>query len=305
MKRAVVFAHYDKQNLVDDYVIYYLKALKEVAQEIVFVSCNNLENPEKLDGIASHIIAQPHNEYDFGSYKRGFLYLQDRLQEFDELIFANDSCFGPFHPLGEIFDEMETKDCDFWGITKNNFGYRKKPNHFFVKRPHIQSYFVVFKKDIFTKPFFAEFMMSVKHQEHKNLVVSNYEIGLTETICENGFKFEVYVNAYERINNITILKWRQIILNHKMPFMKCSLPRYVNKNLTTVDGWQEIIAQVSDYPVEIMESNLKRVFYVYKGRHTLPICIKRLYFDTISGLPFIIRKLLAMFVERFLPFVRD
>ena len=44
MKRVVIFAHYDKDNIVDDYVIYYLKALKEVASEIIFVSCNPILN---------------------------------------------------------------------------------------------------------------------------------------------------------------------------------------------------------------------------------------------------------------------
>lgn len=305
MKRAVVFAHYDKQNLVDDYVVYYLKALKEIAQEIVFVSCCNIENPEVLDGIVSHIIAEPHDEYDFGSYKRGFLHLLPQLNEFDELVFANDSCFGPFHPLKEIFEEMDAKDCDFWGMTKNKFGYRKKPNHFFVKRPHIQSYFVVLKKNIFTSDVFKNFIISVKHEDKKEFIVSNYEIGMTECLCENGFNYDVYVNAYDRINNITILKWRQIIQNHKMPFMKCSLPRLVNKNSTTVEGYQEILKSVSNYPVELIENNVKRVQYARKGRHTSPVWFKRAFFDIIAEFPFIIRKLIAIFIARCLPFIRD
>lgn len=305
MKRAVIFAHYDRQNLIDDYVVYYLKALKEAAQELVFVSCCNIENMEKLDGIASHIIAEPHDEYDFGSYKRGFLYLLPRLDEFDEIIFANDSCFGPFHSLNPIFDEMDLKGCDFWGITKNNFGYRKKPNHFFVKRPHIQSYFVVLKKNVFTSDVFKNFITSVKHEEKKELIISNYEIGLTELLCDNGFKYDVYVNAYNRINNITILKWRQIILEHRMPFMKCSLPRLVNKNSTTVEGYQDIIKQVSDYPVELIENNIARIQYARKGKHTSPIWFKRIFFDIIAEFPFVIRKLIAIFIARCLPFIRD
>ena len=39
MKRAAVFAHYDKDKIIDDYVIYYLKSLKEIFDNIVFVSC--------------------------------------------------------------------------------------------------------------------------------------------------------------------------------------------------------------------------------------------------------------------------
>ena len=150
MKRAVVFAHYDKDSIIDDYVIYYLKELKKISDTIVFVSCCNLADKEieKLNGIASHVITQIHDEYDFGSYKRGFLYLQDKLNEFDELIFANDSCYGPLYPLEKVFSKMENENSDFWGITKNNFGYKKNLKHFFVKRPHIQSYFIVFNKNV-------------------------------------------------------------------------------------------------------------------------------------------------------------
>ena len=305
MKRAVVFAHYDKQNLVDDYVVYYLKALKEIASEVVFVSCCNIKNPEILEGIADHIIAQPHNEYDFGSYKRGFLYLKDRLDKFDELVLANDSCFGPFHPLKEIFDEMDAKDCDFWGISKNNFGYKKSIRRLITRRPHVQSYFLVFKKNVLQSGILNKFMDSIKHEDDKRQIVSNYEIGLSELLVENGFKYEVYVNAYGRINNITILKWRQIILKHKMPFMKCSLPRLVNKSSTTVEGYQDIIRQVSDYPVELIENNVARIPYGNNGRHTSPIFIKRLFFDILSETPFFVRKFVALFISKCLPFIRD
>ena len=148
MKRAAVFAHYDIDNIIDDYVIYYLKELKEIADELVFVSCNELSENEKskLDGIADFVIAEKHDEYDFGSYKRGFVYLTSRLNDFDELIFANDSCYGPLYSLRQIFEEMEKDSrCDFWGITKNRFGAIKNKNSKYVSaiRPHIQSYFLL------------------------------------------------------------------------------------------------------------------------------------------------------------------
>lgn len=309
MKRAVVFAHYDKDELVDDYVIYYLKSLKETAQNIIFVSCGNLSDVEKskLDGIVSHIIAEHHEEYDFGSYKRGFFYLKENnlLENIDELVLANDSCFGPFYPFTEIFTEMEKKDCDFWGITKNNFGYRKVPNHFFVRRPHIQSYFIVLKNNTFKSDDFTNFMKSIKPENSKCVVVSNYEIGLSEMLVEKGFRYDVYIDAYERINNMTIYKWRQLILKYKMPFMKCSLPRLVNKNLTTIEGYQEIIKQVSDYPVELIENNVKRTQYIRKGRHTSPLIVKRIFFDFLAELPFVPRKILIFLLRKCFPFIRD
>ena len=51
MKRLCVFAHWDRDNIIDDYVIYYLKALKQVVSTLVFVSDCDLpsEELEKLE----------------------------------------------------------------------------------------------------------------------------------------------------------------------------------------------------------------------------------------------------------------
>lgn len=79
MKSLTVFAHYDKNLLVDDYVICYLKELKRFTHFIVFVSDCDLPETEqkKLHGLADVLIVGRHGEYDFGSYKRGYFYAHD------------------------------------------------------------------------------------------------------------------------------------------------------------------------------------------------------------------------------------
>lgn len=297
MKRAAVFAHYDKDSVIDDYVIYYLNGLKEVAQTIVFVSCCDLpvEEISKLNGIVSYVIAEKHDEYDFGSYKRGFLYLKDRLNEFDELIFANDSCYGPLYPLNKVFSKMEKEVCDFWGITKNNYGYKKKLCHFFAKRPHIQSYFIVFRKDVFTSDLFVDFMKSVEHQNIKKQIVSKYEIGLTELFVKHGFKFKTYINAYENINNIVVLKWRQIIEKYQMPFVKKSLFDLKNTNVTTIEEYERIL---NNYPVSL-------IILPREINRKVSYNIKKVIFDTIVEFPFPIRKVFEIFINLFCPFFKD
>src|SRR5574344_1876795 len=119
--RIAIFAHFDKDNIIDNYVIFYLKELKKVCEKIIFVSACNLSEDEKskLNGITDNIIAQKHDEYDFGSYKRGFNYFLNNNFDAEELLFANDSCYGPLFPLSEVFDKIEKEPCDFWGISEN------------------------------------------------------------------------------------------------------------------------------------------------------------------------------------------
>lgn len=297
MKRVVVFAHYDKNNKIDDYVAYYLKSLKEAGCEVVFVSCCELDNSEieKVKDYVIHSICEKHDEYNFGSYKRGFLYLKNFLNVYDELIFANDSCYGPIYPISEVFANMEKEDCDFWGITKNNFGYKKSIGHFFVKRPHIQSYFVAFNKKIFTSEDFQKFMLSVVHQDNKKLIVSKYEIGLTELLVKKCYKYKVLVNAFENVNNIAILKWRQIIENHKMPFIKKSLFDLKNTDVTTIENYENYL---KNYPKNLIK--LSRQI-----NHKIPAKMKISIFDFISDFPFAIRKIFSILIDKIFIFVKD
>mgnify|MGYP000631669923 CR=1 FL=1 len=181
-------------------IIIKLKELKEIVEELVFVSCNELSDTEKgkLNGIADFVIAEKHDEYDFGSYKRGYFYLKPHLKDFDELIFANDSCFGPLYPLREIFGEMETAEkCDFWGITKNRFGLTKSQSGYkTVRRPHIQSYFLVLKKTVFTSKTFDEFMESIRHHDEKNEIGGDY------------YTFDLLYAIIETANHMVSLKRR-------------------------------------------------------------------------------------------------
>lgn len=189
MNRTVVFAHYDKNNKILDYVIYYLNELKKVVNNIIFVSDCNLSQEEldKLQGIVTKTIAHRHGEYDFGSYKRGYFYFKENyFNTCEELIFANDSCFGPFVPLDEIFRNMEDKKCDFWGIHKHNY-----------LATHIQSFFLVFKKNVFQSEIFDRFMNNITKGKNKSDIITKYEIGISQQLLKAGFVMASYKKEIE------------------------------------------------------------------------------------------------------------
>ncbi|WP_161794295.1 hypothetical protein [Brachyspira hyodysenteriae] len=45
MKRLTIFCHYDKYNIIDDYVIYWLQYMKKLS-DIIFVSNCDLHDNE-------------------------------------------------------------------------------------------------------------------------------------------------------------------------------------------------------------------------------------------------------------------
>lgn len=261
MNRLCVFAHWDKDNIIDDYVVYYLQKLSSVCTTIIFVSdCPELENLEVLDGIVDFSLIKKHGEYDFGSYKRGFLFANEKGIIFDELLFANDSCYGPFYSLENIFTKMDKKKCDYWGLTQNSYGVEKRGNiEVAIWSPHIQSYFLNFKKQVFESNIFNKFINSIKREDNKNIIITKYEVGLSKLLQNNGFKGSVYINKYHHTENCLSIKWKRLIKWHKFPFIKTS----VIKNGLFVTGeikdWKTTIQSVSDYPVEMITKNSKRL----------------------------------------------
>ena len=128
-KRYCVFASYSKENKIGDDILFYLKELNKITNGVVFIMDNPIDEIEakKLEGLTIYHKCEKHNEYDFGSYKRGFFYLKENgfLDDTSEIIFANDSCFGPLKPLDLFIKKWEKENKpDFYGITINNYGFK-------------------------------------------------------------------------------------------------------------------------------------------------------------------------------------
>ncbi len=183
VKNIAIFAHYDKHNIIDDYVLIYLQNLKKFCNKIIFVSDSNLSSTEqqKILPIVSEIIATKHQEYDFGSWKRGFNLLKEKYhQEFlnaDKIIFANDSCYciGEFDSIFSQIKSMPDIDC--YGITDGS-GYSY----------HLQSYFLVFSKTVFLEEFFDNFLQNVGQQKCKEDIIKAYEFGLSQLLIQENKK---------------------------------------------------------------------------------------------------------------------
>ena len=180
MKRLAIFAFYNEKGLINDYVVTYLKYLKEVSDSIIFVADNepNVKDLSKIFQLVSHIESYHHGEYDFGSYKIGFRYAKEHylLDDVDEIILCNDSCFC-VDSLKPAFDKMSTKPCDFWSMTASN-----------EYEPHLQSFFLVVKKKLFNSEVFSNYLDNVKHLDSFLEIVNTYEIPLKKTFEKKDLK---------------------------------------------------------------------------------------------------------------------
>ncbi len=180
-KRLAIFAGYDRDAIISDYVVYYLKALNALT-DVVVVYDNAVPEEElsKVKDLSLHQICEPHGEYDFGSYKRGYQWAKNSglLERYETVVFTNDSIFGPFHDLKPIFERFDHDEAvDFWGMFK------------IIKNVHhIQGYFIAFKQRVFCSDVFDKTVMSVQKEEDRSKVVSKYELGLSDALHKAGFR---------------------------------------------------------------------------------------------------------------------
>lgn len=208
-KRLFLFAGFNKSARVDDALIYYINALNKFGDVILVMDsdCPKSET-DKIKKYTKYTSATRHGEYDFGSYKRAYIWANENLKisDYDYVYLVNDSVYGPLYSMTRYFDAMENMGHDAFGIVKN-------PN---PKHPHIQSWFIGLNKNIFMTEWFDTFMKGITKLPSKGAITREYEQGLSKQISEHGFTWDCLYTVSGRGVYNKIKK----LFNHGMPFMK-------------------------------------------------------------------------------------
>jgi len=198
-KRAIIFAGYTPYGDIDEDVFCFLEELKKYSTCLIgFWDCEliNSNDLQKLEAIVDKIFIKRHEEYDFGSYKRGYqyLYCNNELKDYDQIVFCNDSIIYQNGSLVEFFKKSEKQD--FYGLTWHAYGFYPE-TYEWDNLEHLQSFFICISKKIFSKIWFQDFMFNIKKENNKNDIIAKYEIGLSQTALKHGFILESF---YPKIN---------------------------------------------------------------------------------------------------------
>ena len=246
--RVCIFSHFDKNNIVNKYVLYYLSELSKVS-DIIFVSTSEgLQNTDSLKLYCRDIIVKENYGYDFGAWKSGLNLLGNELEDYEELILCNDSMFGPFYELEPIFNKM-SNSYDVWSMTDN-----MQIAH------HLQSFFVVYNKKAFQHKLFKDFWNNFKIYIDKQKLIEMNEIKFSEELLKcKDLRVGSYVEARELDSflNITHYYWDELLSKYKFPFIKKELLRDNPMNLDT-SNWKEVIESTSDYNTKLIIDVLEK-----------------------------------------------
>jgi hypothetical protein len=268
-RRALcIFAHFSGKNEIAPYVIHYLAELHRLGFEIVFSSTSRdlSQEFEKIAPFCSLMLTRENRGLDFGSWKTALDQVisgggAESLQAYDELLFANDSVFGPLTDLARVLDVFRSRREEYLGITDS-----------FQKTYHVQSYFLLLKRPAFVSPTFLRFWSEFLFLGSKTHIIEKYEIGFTRLAFRMGLRAASLVSYRDVAKSPSMSRWlekypgmalnsthhfwRETVLDFGSPFFKKEL-LLKNPEATDIGDWASVCSRAGNYPCQMIARELK------------------------------------------------
>ena len=262
-RRVCLFAQYHPRQRLRPPLLHYLAALRSCGYQ-VFVACSGPAPPPEADRLALEATGAVmfHREnagLDFGAWQ--YLLRQGCADGADRVLLANDSVFGPFHPLGAVIDRMEAGGSDVWGLIESR-----------QRTWHLQSWFLQFTGTAFRHGPIQKLFAQPFERMNKDAVIERGELALGDALREAGLRCDALVkyrdgtrSARHHSLNMMHLDWAHNMLALGMPFIKTELLRLNPMRLPWAHEWDALLQ--SKFGVETGE--LHAYLYDYTG--TTPV----------------------------------
>lgn len=289
LSRLGIFVFYDRDGVVDRYVIRLLTALRPNFEKLVIISNIPLKDREAnlLGAHCDALFMRENKGLDAAAFRQGMISCcgWEELERYDEVVLINDTFFGPVHSFDKMFGEMADRDLDFWGMSA---GYCQpdgwKWSMYGYIPDHIQTFFVAFRRNMVKSKAFQDYW----NQYDENLVtfqevVTRHEIIMTKHFEDLGFRWDVYAEAgpYRsdvRTENFNMYFYHAagMMRDMKFPVLKKKLlckdvtETFYMCDLEDAAEAMEYIRKHSDYDTAMIWENILRLYNVadiYRSLH--------------------------------------
>ena len=226
MTDVCLFAHFDRDSIVDPYVLRYLAGLKQLSFSIVFISTSPLgrDAQSALSPHCDDVILRADTGADFGSWAAGLRKHANSIG--GRLLLANDSVYGPIGDLQPALARLTAQPCDFYGMVESS-----------ATTPHLQSWFVLLENRVVKSAAFQTVFARPFEVMNKDEIIRSGEIGLSSGLRAAGFRYRALYQPTQAgpvarnlpFNPMNYL-WRELIAEAGVPFLKIGAVRnYVDE----------------------------------------------------------------------------
>ena len=172
-----------------------LTAIRPFLERIIIVVNGKLTvaSRQMLKPLVDEILVRENEGFDVWAYKDALETIGfDALKDYDELLMFNHTFYGPIFPFSELFSEMDSRPCDFWGISAH-----KAIKHSFVGQSlpfHLNSHFIAVRNSILTDRSFRSYWENMPPISGYAESVLHHRSRFTQHFVDLGFSYEVYVD---------------------------------------------------------------------------------------------------------------
>lgn len=228
IKRLTIFFFYDKDGVVDRYIPHMLQDIVKNTSELLVVVNGALNEAGRWTflQITPNLLVRENMGFDVWAYKAGMEYYGwDKLAEFDEVVFMNFTIMGPLYPFREMFEVMDKRNVDFWGLTlfhnapfdpfgKIEYGYLPL---------HLQSHFIAVRSNMLKSESFQTYWNKRPMITCYEEAVCWHEAIFTKRFEDLGFTWDVYIDTRDMLDHSyspLLMAPVELVKNRRCPIVK-------------------------------------------------------------------------------------
>jgi CDP-glycerol glycerophosphotransferase (TagB/SpsB family) len=281
-RRVCLYAGYDLDGLVDDYVVAAVRELSRFA-DVYYLADGYMSDTElaKLAPYTKGAWSHEHGAYDFGSAAllAGTYVGWDVVATYDELIITNDSYYV-LRPLDEMFARMDAQDCDWWGLQATKRDHERPIGDTgpadVIDEPtmramvgqhewsqlaqlHLSSYLLCLRRPAFEEPGVRKLLEAVQPEQLKSQIILKYEIGLSRVLVTTGHRFATYVEGLYPYHPLYTPDFFDLAAAG-FPLLKRNFISENARDAPDLIDWKaRVLAAAPEADVDLFERNLLRV----------------------------------------------
>lgn len=262
-RRLLIYVVFDPRGEIEDYIPHALTGLRPHMEHILVVVNGLLtdEGRAKLLGVSDELVVRENRGYDIWGYKHGLDHMGGRLAEYDEVVIANDTWYGPVRSFADVFERMDERPVHFWGLTDHA---RVEPHpftHTGYLPYHLQSYWVAARRELFQSEEWLAYWRDLPEMVSYSDAVVKHEGVFTEHLTDRGFVGDVaFPLLLDTAENYPVLYAREL-LDAGCPTLKrrafFQWPPYLDQ-AGVVSRWTMDAAMSYGYPVDLIYADMAR-----------------------------------------------
>ncbi len=265
LNRLGIAFFFDEHNIIDEYMFYLMQETMPFVSRMIFVVNGSIDKPSiaRLKAMGCEVLLRPNEGFDVAAYKHGLEHVgYDKVATYDEVILFNHTFYGPIFPFSEMYQEMESRDCDFWGITSHK---QMVPNPFTgegILPRHINSHFIAVRKSMASAPAFRKYWETMPEIKTYTDSVLKHESRFTNEFIGLGYTCSIYDNDEDYGSPYPCFINVDLSIQRRCPILKRRIffqdPIFLEQNGIDLAEALDLIREKSDYDEGLIWPNIVR-----------------------------------------------